>query len=266
MKQIKSITKPKKITVRFFLQKNVHPEATQHDGKKESAAYPLYLYVTYNRKNMQFKSNYGMFYTDMSDVEVWDKGLMAFEEKLIEKIIRYETSQLSDQDEYDMRGLKDKYEIYSTSIHMALEQYLKPKLRMSILKTNNELQHALNLNTNYYHNTVLRLYKVAGLVFDNFFKVLDKPLHEEIEAYKKLDQVLPRVSKYDFPTVIDWLDGSYKKELKLFLNKVFKNKPEFISSIVKLIENAVDKKTTEIKKIDQKYTEPNQVNKKKKRK
>ena len=266
MKQIKSTSKPKKITVRFFLQKKVHPEATQHDGKKESPAYPLYLYVTYNRKNMQFKSNYGMFYTDMTDVEVMDKGLMGFEEKLIEKIIRYETSQLSDQDEYDMKGLKDKYEIYSTSIHMTLEQYLKLKLRMSILKTNNELQHALNLDTKYYHNTVLRLYKVAGVVFDNFFKVLDKTLHEEIEAYKKFDQVLPRVSKYDFPTVIDWLDGSYKKELSLFLNKVFKNKPELISSIANLIEKAVDKKITEIKKIDQKYTEPNQVNKKKKRK
>ena len=266
MKHIKSTSNPKKITVRFFLQKKVHPEATQHDGKKESPAYPLYLYVTYNRKNMQFRSNYGMFYMDMTDVEVMDKGLMGFEEKLIEKIIRYETSQLSAQDEYDMRGLKDKYEIYSTSIHMALEQYLKPKLRMSILKTNNELQHAMNLNTSYYHNTVLRLYKVAGLIFDNFFKVLDKTLHEEIEAYKKFDQVLPRVSKYDFPTVIDWLDGSYKKELSLFLNKVFKSKPELISGVINLIDKAVGKKINAIEKIEQKYVNTDKTNKNKKRK
>jgi len=255
MKAVKKISAPRKITVRFFLQKKVQPEASMLGNGKERSAYPLYLYITYNRRNMQFKSNYGMFYTDMKDVEDTDKGLMAFEEKLITKVIRYEISLLRGKDEYDMKGLKDKYEVYATSIHSVLETYLKPKLRSAILKTNNELQHALNLNTDYYHNTVLRLYKAAGLVFDNFFKVLDKNLRDEIETYQKLNELLPRITKYDFPTVIDWLDGSYKKELGLFLTKVFKHKPQFISSIHKLIDSAVEAKIKAIEKIEQKYAQ-----------
>ena len=255
MKALKNISKPKKITVRFFLQKKVHPDASTTENGKETPAYPLYLYITYNRRNMQFKSNYGMFYTDMSDVEDADKGLMAFEEKLVTKVIRYETSLLPNEDKYDMKGLKDKYEIYATSIHSALEAYLKPKLRSAILKTNNELQHALNLDTKYYHNTVLRLYKVAGKGFDNFFQVIDKNLHEEIETYQKFSKILPSASRYDFPTVIDWLEGSYKKELNLFLMKVFKRKPELIAGIAKLIDRAVDGKIKAIEKIEQKYAQ-----------
>lgn len=256
MKAVKNIIKPRKITVRFFLQKKVQPqEASVNENGKETPAYPLYLYITYNRRNMQFKSNYGMFYTDMADVEDADRGLMAFEEKLITKVIRYEISLLQNEDKYDMKGLKDKYEIYATSIHSALETYLKPKLRSAILKTNNELQHALNLNTNYYHNTVLRLYKVAAVVFDNFFKAMDKNLHEEIETYQKFSKTLPSASRYDFPTVIDWLEGSYKKELNLFLTKVFKRKPELNAGIAKLIDRAVDAKIKAIEKIDQKYAQ-----------
>ncbi len=261
MKALKNTIKPKKITVRFFLQKQVQPEATIQANGKETPAYPLYLYITYNRKNMQFRSNYGEFYTDLKDVEENDRGLMAFEEKLIAKVIRYEISLLSNEDEYDMKGLKDKYEIYATSIHTTLEKYLKPKLRLAILKTKNKLRHALNLNKNDSFNTVLRLYKVAGMVFDNFFQILDTNLRQEIETYQKFNEELLGGNTYNFPTVIDWLDGSYKKELNLFLTKVFKRKPELINSIHKLIDKAVDEKIKEIEKIDQKYA---QIIKKKK--
>jgi hypothetical protein len=243
----------KKVTVRFFLHRGVQAGSITKEDGKETPVYPLYLYVTYNRKNMQFKSNYGMVYADLDDVEKTNRGLMAFEEKLITKIIRYETSLLPNEDIYDMKGLKDKYEVYATSVKKALEVYLTPKLRLSVLKTNNELQHVLNFNTDYYHNTVLRLYKAAGMLFDNFYQVLDEKLHEELEAYQQYSNILPKEENYNFPAIIDWLDGSYKSELNAFLEKLFKRKQALISSIENLINSAIEKKIREIKKIDQKY-------------
>ena len=62
---MKVVKKEKKITVKFFLNRKVEP-ATGDKGEKY---YPLYLMITYNRKNMQFRSKYGMFYSDLNEVE-----------------------------------------------------------------------------------------------------------------------------------------------------------------------------------------------------
>ena len=121
------------------------------------------------------------------------------------------------------------------------------------LKTNNELLPTLNLDTDYYHNTVLKLYKTAGMLFDNFYQVLDKKLYEELETYQKYSDIFPKVDNYDFPTIIGWLDGSDKGELNAFLEKVFKRKQALISSIENLINCAVEKRIGDVEKIDQKY-------------
>ncbi|MCE9538630.1 MAG: hypothetical protein K8R85_05355 [Bacteroidetes bacterium] len=247
--------KPKKITVRFFLNKKILSCSEWTENGKEIFHYPLYVNVTYNRKNMQFKSSYGFFYTSMKDVEESDKGLMAFEEKLIKKVILYETNISSDSDKYDLKGIKDKYKIYTISIYTALEHYLKRKLRLTILKTKNELTQTLNLNREDSKNTVLLLYKVGGILFDNFSKVIDTSLYEEIETYKKISEFLPRATQYDFPTIIDWLDGSYKKKLNEHFLKIYKRKPELMNSMTNLIENAVNDKISPIEKINQRYSQ-----------
>jgi hypothetical protein len=248
--------KPKKITIRFFLHKNVQPEAVILENGKETKAYPLYIYITYNRKNMQFRSNYSMFYKDMKDVENTDPGLMAFEEKLITKIIRYESSLMPQEEDYDMKGIKDKYTIYATSIITLLEKYLKPKVRQTVFKTNNELMHVMNFETGNSYNTVFRLYEAAGRLFDNFFDKLDKQLKENIETYKKFYQVLSGTGRYNFPTLIDWMDGSFKKELKAISEKLFKGKHELQNTMIKLIDKAVEKSIYELEKTGLKYKLP----------
>ncbi len=134
--------KEKKITIKFFLNKLLEA-ATGDKGEKY---YPLYIQVTYNRKNMQLKSKYGEYYKDIKEVR---KELMQFEEMMLTKVIRYESTHTSS--DYDLKGLKHKYEIYSGSVSQALEHYLKPKLRLAILRTNNELVHVFN-----FHKSELR--------------------------------------------------------------------------------------------------------------
>lgn len=253
MKKKKNTSKPKKITVRFFLQKKVQPHAV--------LGYPLYIYLTYNRKNMQFKSLYGKYYAEMKDV---NKGIMDFEKKRVEKIIRYETSLLSNQDKYEMKGLKDKYKIYATSIHKVMEHFLKPKLKIAIDNNGNDLFRALNLDILGHDNTVLRLYRIAGMISNNFLTNLDKTLFEEIKMYKKFSKLLHATYEFRFSTVIDWLNGSYKKQLNILLSKQIKGNPEMISNINNLISKAVDDKLKEIEKIDQKYIEANKIKKRKK--
>jgi len=112
-----TLKKGKKITVKFFLNRLL--EAATNDKGQES--YPLYIQVTYNRKNMQLKSKYSEYYYDLSEVK---PGLMEFEEKVLRKIVTHEAGET--KGEYDLKGLKRKYEVYSMSVHQAVEEYLKP--------------------------------------------------------------------------------------------------------------------------------------------
>ena len=223
--------KDKKITVKFFLNKLLDG-ATGDKGQKY---YPLYIQVTYNRKNMQIKSMYGEYYEKIEEVK---KGLMEFEERMLCKVIRYESSHI--KEDYDLKGLKRKYEIYSGSISEALEQYLKPMLRLAILKTNDELTTILNFQES--RATATRLYKASKMLFPDFKRHITAKLKEELEAYSYYNRLNPgQVFTYTFPTIIEWVEGSYKKELETKLKIAYKSKPEIIKKIMILLEQAISK-------------------------
>ncbi len=229
-----SESRQKKITVNFFLNKNVQPDSIV-DGKtgKEKDAYPLYISVTYNRKNMQFKSNYGLFYSDLKSVEA---GLLELEENLINKIIRFEHS--SGDDDYEMKGLSKRYSIYANSLITILEAYLKPKIRLAILSANNELFHALDLNLQSGKNKVMLLHKAALLLFEDYERKMSAGLKTEIETYQIIYPLLQSKGNYDFPTMIDWMDGKYKQVLREQLEKLGRER-ECTRDAEKLIDLAV---------------------------
>lgn len=223
--------KEKKINVKFFLNKLVEPVT----GEKGKEYYPLYIQVTYNRKNTQFRSKYGEYYEELKEVK---PSLLAFEEKILRKIIRMEAAGLA---EYDLKGLKRKYDIYSTSIGEVIENYLKPKLRSAVLKTNNELVAVLDFSR--AQATVARLYKAAGLLFKDLNKNLNVKLKEELNAYESYYKLYPLpFFDYTFPALIDWKDKSYKHELEKKLKALYKNKPGIIKGVMHLIDNAVNEK------------------------
>ncbi len=220
----------KKITVKFFLNEAVEPVIGE--GKKKH--YPLYVQVTYNRKNMQFKSKYSEYYGSLDEVK---PSLLRFEEKVIKSIVSYEVVNITG--EYDLKGLKKKYEVYSTSILEVLEHYLKPKLRLAVLKTGSELSMVLNFTD--VNVTVNLLYKAAQLLFKDFDSYLSDKVKEELNAYNHYQKIYRPVLTYNFPTLIDWVDGSYRRELEKKLDETFKNK-ELIKSIKSLIDHSVKEK------------------------
>jgi hypothetical protein len=227
--------KQKKITVKFFLNEAVYPVK----GETRKKYYPLYVQVTYNRKNMQFKSRYSDYYENLKEVK---PSLLDFDERVIKSIVSHEAGKA--KGEYDLKGLKKKYELYSTSVLEALEHYLKPRLRLSVFNTGNELSKVLNFND--ASATVSILYKAAVLLFKDFETNLPDKLKEELKAYEQYQKLYRPVLSYNFPTLIDWLDGTHKEELEKKLNTTLKLKPEMIKSIKTLIDHAAKQKLKEL--------------------
>lgn len=225
-----AMQKQKKVTVKFFLNKAVEPVS----GEKGEKNYPLYVQVTYNRKNMQAKSHYGAYYKSLDEVK---PALLKFEEKLIRKIIGYEASLW--EGDYDLKGLKRKYAVYSISILSAIEAYIKPKLRLAVFKTKNQLSQVLNFNEQLV--TVGMLYKAASLLFPDLDKYTGASLQDELNAYDHYVTLQKGpILTYNFPTIIEWMDGSYKTALTTKLNGGFENNVEISTGIVALINEAVD--------------------------
>lgn len=225
----------KKITVKFFLNEAVDPVK----GEAGKRYYPLYVQVTYNRKNMQFKSRYSEYYEHLKDV---NPTLLAFEERVIRGIILYEAGKV--KGEYDLKGLKKKYDVYSISILEVLECYLKPKLRLAVLKTGNELSKVLKFSDT--NATVDLLYKAANLLFKDFDLGLSDKIKEELKAYHYYRRLYHPVLSYDFPTLIDWMDGSHKEQLEKKLSTTLKGKPELVKSVKGVIDHAAKEKLKEL--------------------
>ncbi len=224
--------KKKKITVRFYLNKQLEPVT----GEKRKKYYPLYLYITYDRRNMQFRSKYGLYYDSLDEVEA---RLMAFEENTIRKIIGYETSLSSSS--YELKGLRLRYDVYAISIQQAVEDYIKPKLRLAILKTNDELTAVLDFNQ--LQATAGRLYAAAKKLFPGFDKSIPDTLAGLLDAYETLSNIFgnPLLNGYNFPTLIDWQNGEYTEHLKSLLAKQ-KIPPAKQQAATALIRQAVAEK------------------------
>jgi len=199
-------------------------------------SYPLYIQVTYNRKNMQLRSRYAEYYYSVDDVQ---PEMIAFEERVISKIITYEAGKF--QGEYDLKGLRRKYDVYSFSIHEAVEIYLKTKLRLAILKTKDELATVLNFSTP--QATVARLHEAARRLFKDFDHHLGAKLASELTSYEQFRELdkQPFLS-YTFPTLIDWMDGSYQEEFTSKLNGVYKNRPDVVKQVLSLVQHAIAEK------------------------
>jgi len=232
-----TLKKAKKITIKFFLNQVLEP-ATNQKGKE---AYPLYIQVTYNRKNMQLRSRYSDYYYRLDEVK---PTMMEFEEMVLRKIITYEIGEA--KGEYDLKGLRRKYDVYSFSIHEAVEEYLKAKLRLAILKTNDELTTVLNFSTP--QATVARLYEAARRLFKDFDHHLGAKLKSELINYEQFRGLNKQpILSYTFPTIIDWVDGSYQEEMIKELNAVYKNQPDVTKQVLSLIDHTVAEKLKELK-------------------
>lgn len=231
----------KKITIKPFLNQNLIPECTDGKGKDY---YPLYLQVTYDRKNTQLRSKYGMYYETLNDAGL--AKLIAFETKVLTKIIEFETSQ--SEGEYDLKGLKNKYTIYSTSVHYAVDEYLRMKLQKANKRTNNELIFVLKYEG--FKVDFNKLYEASKLILPNLAEKISAEFEEEIEAFTWMNKLHPMSnSEYSFATLIDWQDNSFKSKLEQSLNMEFKGNKKRVAATLKTLDNIVTERLKELKTV-----------------
>jgi hypothetical protein len=228
------VNKLSKITIKFFLKESLSQGEDEHGNK----IYPLYIMITYQRKNTQIKSKYSEHvYTRMDDVEKFSPGLMAFEEKILRKVLEYEIAKFG-EDNFSLVGIGRKYDLYATSVYQAIEPYLKAKLRKAIQKTRDELQMVLQYDT--AQATFSRLYKASTLLFKNFDASLSPDFANERQAYQTYLKFYPEVSfSYDFPTIIEWENKEFKATLTHKYAKAFKKKNKTLDAIFLLIDSSV---------------------------
>ncbi len=229
--------KPKKITVKFFLNKNLHPLSIAGE-----LCYPLYTQITYDRKNTQIKCAYGWFYRSISQIEEEDPHLLPFEEKVLKKSVSYELSIHGDS--FRLKGLGKKYEHYCVSTHALFNSYLKIRFK-NILKhaRPSKFLHVLNLDKPKID--FFTLYEAAEILFDNIPNLIKEDFQEEMDIcrlYHQLYKPQLEEKRYQFPVVIDWLEGSHQDDLRDKLKKHFNTKPEMVEQSLSLINKIVSTK------------------------
>ncbi len=229
--------KPKKITIKFFLNNNLKEMVVQ--GERH---YPLYAQITYDRKNTQIKCNYGGFYKDLHQTRESAPNLLNFEESIFRRSVEFELNKWGD--EFKLKGLGKIYENYSLSIHALFNSYLKLSLKRFLQNAEPakylEVLHLEKSNIDFF-----TVHEVCQKVFDNLSSIITNEFKEEIKIYQMYsDLYRPFLEKdtHEFPVVIDWLDGSHERFLEKQLMKHYAADEALLDSVKDLIQKIISTK------------------------
>jgi hypothetical protein len=230
--------KPKKITIKPFLNDNLEKVEVSFDEENDSQkeyGYPLYYMVIYNRNNTKIKSRIGFYY--IKDEEL-PEDIIQHESKIIEEILRYLIS--INGEDIDLKGLGSYFDMYSQSLWIIIEKYLKQKLKFAAMGTDSRLSFIINFED--WRNNFSKYHEISLKLFEGISKKIDGKFKKEIEGYniyiKIKDKVNNSVQKNYTPTIINWIYGNYKSiVIKELVND--KNK----QNVIDLIDGAIEKYT-----------------------
>lgn len=225
--------KPKKVTLKFFLNKAVQPLV---DGKEKR--YPLYVLITYNRKNTMIRCKHGNYYKDFKEIDkVHYPGLLAFEERIIRKTISME--QTLQGAEFDMKGLHRKYEQYSKGIHEVLGQFLKNGLWNVLLRLE-PYEYAKALNFNDPDVDFETLLAITKRIYKNLNDLLPRDFETQLEIYQTFNKLYRgAIFDYTFPTIIEWTDKTAMDDYNTKLESVYKNDQQMIRRSIVFIDKVI---------------------------
>jgi hypothetical protein len=227
--------KPKKITVKFFLNTNLH-----YIDKSDGKYYPLYAQITYDRKNTQIKCNYGNYYRGLDQVKADTPNLLGFEERIFKKCVNYELSRQGE--DFRLKGLGKIYENHCLSIHSLFSSYLKLRFK-NILRQAQPASFLEVLNLEKTGTDFFTIYEASLRLFDNIQSLIADDFKEEMDIYKLYyqlyEEAVQNEQKYQFPVVVDWLEGGHQRDLE---NKLRENHPHLITKTSILINKIITTK------------------------
>ncbi len=224
-----------KITVRYFLNKNVKPSRNPFFG--DSDLFPLYIQVTYNRKNTQFRSLYDRIYTQLDEAFKMDGEKLDYEEGLIRKMIEGEIK--SKKEQFQLKGLKNRYVHYSREIAYSVDKYIRNTIFDSTTKTDSKFSPILDP---YRRPDVPGeiYYEASEKLIENFKSFLPKDFKQELNMGEEFIGWCRK--KEEAPRIIEWFYHTLLDDYSTFLqekgdseNKI-KTKINFINKAIKLVE------------------------------
>jgi hypothetical protein len=225
---------PGRISVRFFLNKNVNPIISSPlTGSVD--LFPLYIQVTYNRKNTQFRSFFQQAYSSMeqlyNDKEAKEK--IAYEESLIKKVVEFEVKHKKQN--FQLKGFQNRYLDFATGVDYIIDKYIRNKIDEALDKTNSKFKEMLN--PYHWENISLSVYfEATQKLVEDFSSFL--PEDFSLEMNFAHDFITWSQKRKKIPELIEWLDQSLIEEYKLDLKKGEKT-PEYLEKSTTFIHRAI---------------------------
>lgn len=223
------MARKKKITIKHFVNKLLG----------SGPVYPLYIMVTYNRKNTQFKSRINDYFINIEQTKDCTHKI-ANEQRIIKALVEHEINQQGDN--YEVKGLGNKYDTYGTPLYTALSEYLKHQLGEAALKSN-PIESFLFFTGVRQEIDFNMLYGGAQRLFDDLEENLPENFQLNVsffQQYSKLYDMPDAILKWQFDAVIDWVDGSTVGDYTSKLAQIYRGKPESIKERIKFINRAVN--------------------------
>jgi len=211
------MSKLPKISVRHFINKNLKPYWSPYSGYSDE--YPLYVQVTFARKNTQIKSHFDNYYTSIEIASKEHKHILDLEKNWIERIIAHEYK--TKGKDFNLKGFGQRYPIYSSPIPTIIDQELKKKFTYALVETETEFRSLLlpkdpnvSIITYYKAASILTKTKIEKNISPDFKKEIETT-SEYFERY--WDGEIK-------PILIDWIDKSNIIEYQNWLESKGQNK------------------------------------------
>lgn len=227
-------TKERKITIKPFLNTQLGPSGSITDDNGTVNLYPLYYKVTYNRKNTQLKSLYAL--QGFQTLEQINKNITDFEIRILEKIVAYQVRE--NQEQYELTGLKRKFEACSLAIDNVVDTNLRRKLESVVMSLPSPYKLAVAFDNYSIENNILNIHTVCERLFPDLKTHLTEKYLLGLKSYREISKTAGHPTfHYHFPTLIDWINEVFRKEFKADLLKVYKEEQteQLLSAIDEII-------------------------------
>lgn len=205
------MAKQKKITVRFYLNKDVKPH---HPESGADNMYPIYCRVTYDRKNTKFKWGNALIAESAEDDimhSAFGKKSLQNDELLITRIVRFEEENLGDK--FALPGLGDRIPPYRRIIHFEFEGILSKNLDFFVgqFLVHNEYQEWIKMTLDE------KLDGLTAVLGDTQVEKLSNPLVTQIIIYKLLHSYHSLISVFDW--IVDDARTKFRSHLIQIMDK-----------------------------------------------
>ncbi len=220
--------KQKKITFKYFFDDRIKP--------KEGKFYPLYLQITFNRKNIQIKeaTHEGLpVYWTREELEGFKDGSydhqghfgetareVKFNESILERIIREGYKKQGDK--FSLRNIKGKLKLFRTPVAQAMEQSILNGLEAHLA---NNLTHSEFLSV-FDETDLLETINRLKDTKKNWKEILEPQIQAKLRAFNAIFLFSLPYSERDTDMAFGclfyhWIFGNHRENFRSFLNAYF---------------------------------------------